>query len=240
MSEISSNLKLIEDAITRNDVETVSSLLETIKKETKGENLPALKKTISNLAYKSMVYGSYPVFEFFLKQDKKILTTPMNGNGNCLLQNVATIGTFDAFKKSLEYYEQEKIDLASLFNARGSNIIHTIVSIGVSPKDLPAAADDARNRINQMLTMIFSVDPSAFFRMCEQENQALKKPFHICKEESTYSHIISIAKKNSKNPKMGAALLNEVKRFADLQDAIRNKMLQPTYGASLQNQVKVK
>jgi len=230
MSEISSNLKLIEDAITRNDVATVSSLLETIKKETKEENLPALKKTISNLAYKSMIYGSYPVFEFFLEQDKNLLTTPINGNGNYFIQNVATIGTFDAFQKTLEYYDREKIDIASLTNNHGWNTIHTIANIEVSLKDLPKAADEARSRIKQMLNLVLAIDSSAFFEMCEKENQAHKKPFHICKEESTYSHIIGIAKENSKKLNIGTELLSEVKKFEDLQDAFRKKMLQTNFG----------
>lgn len=231
MSEISSNLKLIEDAITRNDVATVSSLLETIKKETKEENLSALKKTILNLAHKSLIYGSYPVFEFFLGQDKKILTTPINGNGNYFIQNVATIGTFDAFQKVLEYYKKERVGLASLVNNHGWNTLHTIANIEVSLKDLPKAADEARSRIKQMLNLVLAIDSSAFFEMCEKENQAHKKPFHICKEQTTYSHIIDIAKHNSKNLNVGAELLSEVKKFEDLQAAFRNKMLQPTFGS---------
>lgn len=237
MSEISSNLKLIEDAIKRDDLSYVDSFLTSIKKET-GEQKAASLKTIANLAYKAMLYNRHSIYDLFYDYDKAILTTPINGNGNSLLQSTAKIEIFEGFKKVLGQMKKDGASLEQL-NVYDWNVLHTLVNIDVVTQGVTKeAVDEARNKINEMISLVFSADPDAFVRMCEKENKAEKKPMHVCKEETTYSHIINIAKGASENIRVGASLMEEVKKFDEQQNKELKKMLQSTFRAAPQTPVK--
>ncbi|MDE1827976.1 MAG: hypothetical protein KGH65_02350 [Candidatus Micrarchaeota archaeon] len=237
MSEISSNLKLVEDAIKRGDLGHISSFLASVKGES-AEQKAASLKTMANLAYKAILYD-HPtrpsIFDLFYEHDKAILTTPINGNGNSLLQNLAKIETADGFKKVLGYMKKDGVSLSHL-NNYDWNVMHTLVNIDVVTQGITReAVDDARNKINEMISLVFSADPEAFIRMCEKANKAEKRPMDVCKEETTYSHIINIAKGASEKIQVGAILTEEVRKFDEKQNRELSKMLQSTFRTEDQN-----